>query len=157
VDQEKRAGLLWSFLKDQFDWMRHNESQRSTLTTIFIAAYGVLVAFLPKDRPLYNQDWASPALMIVLGLVGIVAVFKYWERFSFHIAMSEAFRRELDKCLPGLDKVWVDGINTHLSDNRIWLKDPKYMQHWLWALLHLGAIVIGAALLIIALLGGHKP
>jgi hypothetical protein len=140
--------------KEEGDWMRHNETQRGSLTTILIAVYGALIAFLPKDRPLNATDWPSPALMIILGLVGFLAVLKYWERFMFHTSVSDKFREELESNGARTDAVWKQGRAKH-CESKPWLSDP-FMQHYIWLSLHALVIVVGIIVLVAAFAGGTK-
>ena len=55
LDQDQIT-LIWNEYKDQQDWQRHNEGQRANFTNILLILSGALVAFLPNDRALTQND-----------------------------------------------------------------------------------------------------
>jgi hypothetical protein len=150
MEPKDRATILWNLYKEECDWLRHNETQRGSLTTVLLAVYGGILAFLPKDRPLGHHDWPLPGFMMVLGLVGVLSILKYWERFNFHGHIRRRIRQELDSLVGSIEQLREQGKADH-NAKRFLLNDNRFMQHWLWIGVHTIAGVLGLWLLCVAL------
>ena len=134
AEDTDKIEILLSDYKDQNEWQRHNENQRVQLANVLLAISAALVTLLPKDRALTPNDWPIPAFMIGIGIFGVLAVMKYWERFLYHVRREETLRKALDSYFSDnlLTKTRRDAIKEH---NKGWyplLKDRYLMQHWLW-------------------------
>ncbi len=154
ANDRDRIEILLIELKDQNDWQRHNENQRAQLVSILLAISAALVTLIPKDRPLTNNDWPIPAFLIGIGVFGILAVMKYWERFVYHVRREDSLRKELDVYFPNnaLTKLRKDTLKEH---NKGWFplfKDRHLMQHWLWEGVFALITLLGSYFLIIIFL-----
>jgi hypothetical protein len=129
-----RISILLEEYKNQNEWQRHNENQRAQLASILLAISAALVTLLPKDKPLTRDDWPIPALLTIIGVFGILAVMKYWERFVYHVRLERAHRKVLDSYFENhlLIKTREDAIEKHNKGWRPLFKDRHLMQHWLW-------------------------
>lgn len=92
--------IIWNEYKDLNEWERHNEDQRAHLSNILLVISAALIALLPKDHPISWHDWPTTAILIVIGVFGILAVIKYWERFNYHLRIELAYRTILDSYFP---------------------------------------------------------
>ncbi len=129
--------MAWNHRKDQMDWLRHNETQRSQFAGIVLAIAAALIAF-QKDRP---QNLAMPTLVIAAGVLGFVAVLKYWERFMYHTAQEFAFRNLVDTYFKADDRSicqTTEGAEwNHVDWSKKWawglFQDSRMVQYVLWA------------------------
>jgi hypothetical protein len=134
ADEKDKINIFLAEYRNQSDWQRHNETQRAQLTNTLLVTSAALVAFLPKDRPLTYSDWPIPTFLIILGILGIMVVMKYWERFLFHARIEDAHRIILDSYFPNnlLIKTREDTIKRHNKECQPLFKDKNLKQHWLW-------------------------
>ena len=134
ADDTDRINIILADRKNQTDWQRHNENQRAQLANILLAISAALVTLLPKDRPLKHDDWPVPAFLVGIGVFGILAVMKYWERFMLHSRLEMAHREALEKYFENNlhNKSIVDAITKHEKGWHPLFKDRHLMQHWLW-------------------------
>ena len=153
AEDKDRIEILLSDYKDQNDWQRHNENQRAQLASVLLAISAALVTLIPKDRPLTQDDWPIPAFLIGIGVFGILAVMKYWERFVYHVRREDAVRKILDSYFPNnlLIKTRRDVIKEHNKGWRPLFKDRYLMQHWLWEGVFALITLLGVYFLAIAL------
>jgi hypothetical protein len=143
-----RMTFIWNEYKDQNDCQRHNETQRSQLTSILLAISAALLAFLPKDRPLSHYDLTLTTFLILIGVFGMLAIMKYWERFMYHVKIERGYRKVLDSYFisngdekGGEEQGVVKGVFLQTREDAIkehkshWFPlftDRYLMQHWLW-------------------------
>jgi len=137
-NKDYQLEIIINELNVQNEWQRHNENQRAQLTNILLLISAGLVALLPKD--LSKSDWEIPVFLIGIGVFGILAVLKYWERFMYHATIDEAYQKLLEPYFPKNEdgeyvssylKTRYDSIKRHEA-NFILFKDKYFMQHWLW-------------------------
>lgn len=180
LETRDKLTILWNEYKDQNDWQRHNESQRAQLSSILLAISAALVTLLPKGTPLTKEDWPIPAFLMVIGLFGILAVLKYWERFMRHTGLERAYRNQLDNYLAEKSGEELFQVSSEEDENRtelpedltrrgpflrtrivatvahnqstILLKDRFIKQHLLWGVVFGIIAILGAVLLLRALL-----
>lgn len=133
-EDKDRIDILLTEYENQNEWQRHNENQRAQLASILLAIFAALVALLPKDKPLTRDDWPAPALLVLIGIFGILAVMKYWERFLYHVRLETAHRNVLNSYFENnlLIRTRDDAIKEHNKGWRPLFKDRHLMQHWLW-------------------------
>ncbi len=133
ADDKDKIAILLTEWKDQNDWQRHNENQRAPLVSILLAISAALVAWI-KDKPLTHDDWPIAAFLIGLGVFGLLAIMKYWERYVYHVRREDSLRKELDIYFPKnlLIKAKKEAVKEHNKGARPLLKDRYLMQHWLW-------------------------
>ncbi len=158
-----RVNVIWNMYRNQSDWQRHNETQRATFSALLLAVETALLGFLPRDHALHTENWPIPAFMMLVGIAGFLAIFKYWERFNYHDAVNWEFETELDTEIPppenreSLREVRLRGIEAHDSRALLVLQDRYLMQHWIWAALHFFVAGFGCILLTQALANGPLP
>lgn len=145
ADDKDKITILLAEYNSHAEWQRHNENQRTQLTNILLAISAAVIALAPKDRPLAFNDWPIGALLIGVGLFGVLAVMKYWERFTYHVRRTEAVRVILDS---NFSSNWLitarkSAAKEHNKGWRPLLKDTYFKQHWLWEGVFISIIVIG--------------
>ncbi len=94
ADDKDKIAILLTEWKDQNDWQRHNENQRAPLVSILLAISAALVAWI-KDKPLTHDDWPIAAFLIGLGVFGLLAIMKYWERYVYHVRREDGLRKRI--------------------------------------------------------------
>ncbi len=86
--------IIWNEYQNQNEWQRHNEKQRAQLSSLLLVVSAALVALLGEE--VKRAGWSVAVLLITIGVFGILSVMKYWERFSYHVELEEAYRSVLD-------------------------------------------------------------
>lgn len=161
ADANKSIDILWNIRRNESDWERHNETQRATLTALFLAVNTAILGFLPKDRILYEHDWPMPAFMIVIGIVGVLGICKYWERFMYHSECGWQIETELDKSLGDsfrlIQEVRKTANGIHNKKTFFLFRDNTLKQHWIWITLHCFVTLVGVFLLYQSLSHGAMP
>lgn len=134
ADDKDKITILLTEYNNHGDWQRHNENQRAQLSSILLAISAAIVALIPKDRPLTYNDWPVAAFLIGIGVFGVLAVMKYWERFTYHNQYRRAFRNVLDSYFPDslLINTRENAIKAHNKKWQPLLEDRGLKQHWLW-------------------------
>jgi hypothetical protein len=160
---EIKINIIWNEYKEQREWQRHNENQRAQLTSILLSIAAALVAFMPRD--LKRDDWTIPAFLVGIGIFGVLAVMKYWERFVYHAQLVKAYREVIDLYF-ALDDNQLDknqgqkflfletreqAIAEHNKCHYPLLKDKYLMEHWLWKGVFMLITLLGIVLLVKAL------
>jgi hypothetical protein len=150
-DDKDRINILLEEYMVQTNWERHNENQRSQLASVLLAISAALITLFPKDRPLTPNDWSIPVLLIVIGIFGILAVLKYWERFSLHGNIGHHFREVLDTYFE--DNLFINTYNNAVQEHdkngeQPLFKDKYLKQHWLWEGVFVVIILLGIFFLV---------
>jgi len=145
ADDKDKITIILAEFNSHVDWQRHNENQRAQLTNILLAISAAIIALIPKDRALTFNDWPVGAVLIGIGVFGVLAVMKYWERFLYHVRRTEALRNVLDSNFSNnlLNNARKEAIKEHNKGWRPFLKDKYFMQHWLWEGVFISIALIG--------------
>lgn len=150
-DERDRINILLEVYRNQTNWERHNENQRAQLASVLLAISSALITLFPKDRPLTCNDLPIPILLITIGIFGIFAVEKYWERFSFHGNIMHYYHKVLDTYFE--DNLLINTYNDAKDKHDEKWKPPifkdKYLkQHRLWEGVFAVIILLGIFFLI---------
>jgi hypothetical protein len=148
--------VIWNEYKDEQDWQRHNESQRATLTQILLGIAAALAALFPREPR--AGDWLIPAFLIGIGVFGILVIFKYWERFEYHVVVAREYRKVIDSFFredngqpEGKEFLFIATLEAaKAAHGEGWLpllKESYFRQHWLWIGLFAAITLLGVALL----------
>jgi hypothetical protein len=147
----EKEEYLWRMVNEHMTQARHQETLRSSMTTMLVTLAGVIVGFVTFDRELSPTDLAPSILLFFLGVFGISFSAKHYERFNFHIARVRSYRSALEKCFH--DVQWkelreeADRYHKH--------KFPRLVnqrQHRLWLVLHGVTASIGFVLTVVIIL-----
>jgi hypothetical protein len=144
LDKEE---FLWRMVNEHMTQARHQETLRSSMTTLLVTLSGAIVAFVTFDKGLTSVDLPPSVLLLFLGVFGVFFSAKHYERFNFHIARVRAYRRALEECLPNI-------AGKELRENADKYHEERFptivklRQHWLWLVLHsvnalIGVILVG--------------
>ena len=126
---------LWRMVNEHMTQARHQETLRSSMTTLLVTLSGAIVGFITFDKELSPTDLAPAFLLFFLGAFGVFFSAKQYERFNFHIARVRSYRNALEQYFP--DVRWkeireeADKYHEARFPNLV-----KQRQHILWLVLH---------------------
>lgn len=147
----EKEEYLWRMVNEHMTQARHQETLRSSMTTMLVTLSGAIVGFITFDKELSNTDLAPSFLLFFLGAFGVFFSAKHYERFNFHIARVRSYRNALERHFP--DVQWKE-----LREEADKYHEPKFprlvkqRQHMLWLVLHgvngaIGLVLTAAILL----------
>lgn len=131
----EKEEYLWRMVNEHMTQARHQETLRSSMTTLLLSLSGAIVGFIIFDKELSSTDLAPSILLLFLGVFGIIFSAKHYERFNFHIARVRAYRSALDKCFPDVQWKALREAADEYHEPRF-PRLVKQRQHKLWLVLH---------------------
>jgi ABC-type multidrug transport system fused ATPase/permease subunit len=149
-DVEAWRNALWMVYKDNHEYVRHHEVQRSTVATLIVTVAGAALAVATFDQMLSPIDAPLLAVVTVLGIFGSFFSRKQFERTRMHIERADALLREIAETLGGQEIVNV----TNRADRE---HSRKFRNLYivpvnrLWAWFYGFISMLGALLLVLAL------
>jgi len=166
-DKHDLLDMIWKLYREENEWMRHNENQRARIVSLILIIETALATFLTTSNNAIEPEWIIPTLMIFVGTVGTVVVFKYWERFNFHMNIERQYRSAMD-CYFLIDnhaiikdqlgpegkgnvliRIRESGKRKHNKTFKYkFVKDNVLRQHMLWIVIMLLFVAFGISLLI---------
>jgi hypothetical protein len=173
---------LQSYYDDHASQARQHEGQRERVTNIVLSIAGLLIGLVTFAN---LQLWSLIAAgsIILLGIYGFLFSGKHYERFKFHTAVLQAFRKEIERAHndPEYGKVSLSSLRASATEKHyrefVWPKFSgtndkaqaaatswiaRQRLHVFWEAVHLLIVGIGLALCIAILLkhvleGPDKP
>jgi len=140
-----KTEILWRMYQEHLTQGRHHETQRSTMTNLFVSICAASLGLfaLGKD-PMWVHLFLS-LFLIALGIFGAVFSAKHYERFWMHIERARGYRDALERCIPetGLKSI------KEAADKRAKEKYPKLYSlrlFWFWIFIHVLIVLIGLVL-----------
>ena len=131
----EKEEYLWRMVNEHMTQARHQETLRSSMTTLLVTLSGAIVGFITFDKVLWLTDLAPSLLLFFLGAFGIFFSAKQYDRFDFHIARVRSDRNALERYFP--DGQWKELREE--ADKYHVTKYPhlvKQRQNILWLVLH---------------------
>ena len=143
-----RQEILWRAHTAFISSAQHYETQRNSVTSLFLIVATALVGLTTYDNQLNRSDIPAALFLIVLGIFGCLFAYKHHERCRIHIERAKAYRDELDRTLSGrpLVKLKAAGETTHDAGVGRWMRKIKV--ELLWVGLNFTIVVLGAFLLL---------
>jgi hypothetical protein len=147
----EKEEYLWRMVNEHMTQARHQETLRSTMTTLLVTLSAAIVGFITFDKDLSSTDLAPSSLLLFLGIFGIFFSAKHYERYNFHIARVRSYRNALEQCFPGVDWKRLREQADEYHEPRFPLM-VKQRQHKLWLVLHGVNAILGFVLSVLVLL-----
>jgi hypothetical protein len=140
-----------------WDEVHHVENQRSTLTNIILLSESATLALI-VERGFTPNTIPLSVLLVVLGIFGIVATKKYYERYRFAQRRLEEFYKRLSRMLPSA-KIWeslrkaniAHDCDPHVQIGSWHLK--KLALNRMWSLIHVAFVLAGLGLYVLTVVG----
>ncbi len=110
--------MLWRLYKDDRDFARHHEMQRTNGSSLVIAISGGLIAFISLDKSINPTDMPASILLIALGIFGIVFTQKHYERTRLHLYRAYEYFHEIDKRIPEVKFEELRNKANEINNNR---------------------------------------
>jgi len=108
----EKEEFLWRMINEHMTQARHQETLRSSMTTLLITLSGAIIAFITFDKELTATDLAPAFLLLFLGVFGVLFSAKHYERFNFHISRVRVYRKALEQSFPDVSwKTEVSGFH----------------------------------------------
>ncbi|MBU1320197.1 MAG: hypothetical protein KKG33_12425 [candidate division Zixibacteria bacterium] len=142
--------ILLDQLDKQWARARQSENQRAQMTNFLIVIYGVLQGFIVQ-RKFDEPTIILACVMILLGIFGVLASFKYYERFRLSTCRVGRIMERLKELEPLANLEELEAV----ADKKHQARYPRLVRlrlHKLWHALHFGIIILGIVNLLIILL-----
>jgi hypothetical protein len=146
--------LYLDLYKEYRNEIRHQETQRATVSTICVGLAAGLIGLSFQER----SAWARPYLGVLLMNFSLVAIFnllKLYERFAIGRERARLYLNEVDRSTKWSDPaaapliapnsrtlrgIWILGRENHEEDYKFW---SFVRLHDLWASLLIGSFLVG--------------
>ena len=141
--------VLLRYCEEQWNHIRHLENQRATFTNLvlviavgvigFITQQGISIAILPLTIAL-----------IILGLYGAFASYKFYERYKLHKTLEDSWVGEVDRLLPKakLKKLAAEASEKHKQRFRV---TSRVHVHTVWITFNILIALAGILLTLFSL------
>ena len=142
--------ILLKLREEEWALLRHYEEQRTTVTNIVIAITSIAIGFIVQKG--INRDTLPIAILIIaLGIYGILAVAKLYERIHLANDLAIGYTKLLDERYPkiGIEKVRSEIRSKHKTE---FPRTTKLKMNTLWVIFHLAIALAGIALTIFILI-----
>ena len=97
--EDAKVEGLWKLYLDNHNYVRHHEVQRSTVATAIISIASALIAIATFDKELSYNDVPILALVIAIGLFGIVFSRKQYERTCMHVHRGDILLHHIQSAI----------------------------------------------------------
>jgi hypothetical protein len=135
-----------AYWKEHREQLRQSETQRATMTNFLLVIVGALSALVVQQR-FALATLPLSGLICLLGIYGLVATAKYYERAAYHLAQARALTTTLvDMGALGPEERLDSARAVHNSEFR---RLVRIRLHVLWLVLHGLIVFYGLALLVI--------
>jgi hypothetical protein len=143
-NMKDEAEILLEYIKYEWEQARHHENQRAnTANWIIVSSLGITGYIV--ERGLRIEIWPLTIALMVLGLYGLLASMKSYERFSFCMERAREWRKRIDELHPNAQVSHLMEIagSKHSKKHRV---SDKIRLHWVVNILHLGIALLGLIL-----------
>ncbi|MGC3864587.1 hypothetical protein ACPSM1_30890 [Micromonospora chersina] len=125
----------------RWEQIRHSENQRATMTNMLLVLAAAGLGLISQKRLEPGLLLVSGALLF-LGIFGVLASLKYYERFRVHLREAGAIRKKIDERFPGLG---LEGLaeTTWREHEVAFPRLAKMPLYSLWVALHVGIGLVG--------------
>ena len=143
--------ILLHMMEQQLLQAKQSEDQRSNLTNIIFLIAATIQGVLTQTGCAKNALPLTITL-IIIGVFGVVATAKLYERFRYHYEVMRQMRKQLETLHPDtairacLDAAWQEHIKKYP------ITSTKVRLHIIWAILHILIIALGIIYTIVILL-----
>jgi len=134
--------ILIHMMEQQLSQAKQSEDQRSNITN-FIILIAVAIQGVLSQTGFTRQSLPLTITLIVVGIFGVIATAKLYERFRYHYEVMRQIRKKLEELHPDatiracLDAAWEAHIKKHsILPSRIRL-------HVVWSTLHILIAALG--------------
>jgi hypothetical protein len=142
--------VLMKYCEGAWQEMRHIEEQRATMTNMIILISSAIIGYAAQQRLTLALIPVS-ALMIFLGIYGIVFTSKLYERHQLAQSSVTHWTKQIDKLHPKARLNKLGKIADDEHDTRF-PKLSKLRLNRLWLTLHATIMVFGLALTVLILI-----
>ena len=135
--------LNWRMYAENCTQGRQHETMRATLTTLISAIAAGALGLVKLESPSCSQ-LPLTALVVLLGLFGILVSRKHYERYALHMHRASHYRRRIDELLPGSALT----ATKRAADDKHKAKFPYFSRvslAWLWSAMNLAVVAVGVA------------
>ncbi|BCM90583.1 hypothetical protein IAD21_02437 [Abditibacteriota bacterium] len=141
--------VLMTLIEQHWEDMRHVEEQREAITNMILVIDAATIGFIAQ-KGFGGSSFLLCLLLVLLGIYGIVATLKLYERHQLHQERLELWYVEVDRMHPNakLLQVRQDAYRTNsLNFPRIY----KVRLHRLWVGFNICIIVAGVVLFFVCI------
>lgn len=137
--------IFTSLYSEHAAWSRHQESQRSSISNLIITITAISVGLISYDNKIDISDIPFSIFIVLIGLFGIIFVYKYYVQFKYHDSRVEAYKNQLNSIVPNADILDIEkkSDNDHRGKYSLFSKLNLYQ---IWMVFHGFIVIAGLAL-----------
>ena len=149
-ESENLANSLLQIYSENCIYVRHHETERSSVASSFVAISAALLGLVTFDQKIILSDLPAAIFLIILGVFGAFFSAKQWERAAMHNSRAGAFRDEISQilCAEIVTETRERADAEHKKDFSILHKIPL---HNFWIALYVLIVLLGVGLSIISI------
>jgi hypothetical protein len=133
-DIDSSTKVLLAFMKEQWTQARQSENQRATLTNFLIVIFIALQGFIVQKQ-FALDTLVLAAVIIVLGIFGVIASAKYYERFRLSTNRVGEIMKHLDKMYPSSQLRMLQD-RADVEHKKRYPRLHRLRLHYIWNVLH---------------------
>lgn len=151
--ESKKIEILLKTIDRHWAQAKQSEDQRAGMTNYLLTIYGAAQAYI------IQRTFDKPCIMIaiviiILAIYGLVATYKYYERFRSHATIVGTLMDELDAQNTGINLNSLERIAKEKHE----LKFPKFHKirlYRIWLILHAFFILLALANILLIILKNY--
>jgi hypothetical protein len=142
--------ILTSIMEQQFSQAKQSEDQRANMTNIIVLIAAAIQGGLTQTGFTKNSLPLTITL-IIIGIFGVIASAKLYERFRYHYDVVRQIRQRLEELYPDttikacLDAAWQGHVKKYP------ITSTKIRLYVVWSTLHILIATLGVAYTLIIL------
>lgn len=146
---------LLEMYKTECEAWRHQESQRTAFTNLFLIISAALIGLVTYDDKFTGVDVLPAIMIILLGLFGLAFSAKYYERYHRHIWRAWIFKIELEGMIEGISFIDLDRKACLKAKEESFVSQFLFSirLHWFWFALYALISLLGLVILLMVVLG----
>lgn len=141
--------VLLRLIEGHSEMARHSEDQRATMTNFLVTIAAALVAFVSQQQFAPSTRIVS-AIIIVIGVFGLLASLKYAQHFHLHYSLIKRFQQRLNEVTPEVHYADIRAQAINHNQERYPIMRRRIAVITLWLFLHGAICVIGVVSLILS-------
>lgn len=149
VSPEKQADILQQTFKHYFEMAMDHHTKAATTSNILLIIVAAIIGLISHDNNISGPaDFVGGLAVFVIGLFGMVWVWKQHERYYYWSHIAYQYQKELIKMMSRLKT-----LETYCHDvqdsaaKKFGSLFAKHIDRYLWVSLHFIVVVIGLVLM----------
>lgn len=145
MNLESKVEVLTTLYAEHTAWARHQESQRSSISSLLLSIVALLIAVIGFDNKIDINDLMPSFFIFITGILGCLLSYKYYSQFKFHESRIDSYKKKMSE-LTGINIEETEAKADKLSKGNF-LIFSKIRLYLIWMTFHLLVIVFSIIIL----------